>query len=37
MKTVGSADTIARELLTAVEADRVTRDQLLLLESDPYY
>jgi len=37
MKTVGSADKVAGILLRAVEANRVTCDAILILESGPYY
>ena len=37
MKTVGSPDKIAGILLRAVEANRVTCDEILLLESGPHY
>lgn len=37
MKTVGGADKVAGILLRAVEANRVTCDEILILESGPYY
>ena len=37
MKTLGSVEKIARVLLRAVEVNRVTCEEVLLLESGPYY
>ena len=37
MKTVGSLNEVAMELLKAVECDRVTCEDVVLVESGPYY